>query len=109
MTYRTHDLSSLSTGETYDHTQCADDMKDGDLFVCNKGKTIGFLSKAWPIALFGETGSLHTITPGHEEEIMGEYPGLLDSAFALMKELGIDLPAADESTAKKDDPDKEYW
>jgi hypothetical protein len=63
------------------------------LFVCNSGKTVGFLSKAWPVAIFGETGSLHLAAP----TIYNEYPGVLEAARALAGE----LEPSTEATAKE--------
>jgi hypothetical protein len=90
---------NLTTGEMYDSTQCDELFKDGDLFVCNSGKTVGFLSKAWPVAVFGETGSLHLAA----ETIWREYPGVREAAKALAGT----LEASNEATVKEVNP--EYY
>lgn len=92
---------NLSTGEMYDQTQCDEHFKDGDLFVCNSGKTVGFLSKAWPVAMFGETGSLHLA----EETIYQEY-GI--SLLAAAKLLAGELEPSTEATAKQSAPNPYY-
>ncbi len=73
---RVHDLRRYTTSEAYDITQTDDKTKDGDILVVDDGKTVGFLSKAWPVALFGETGHFHRIEPGCEPSIFAEYAGL---------------------------------
>ena len=90
---------NLSTGEMYDQTQCDEKFKDGDLFVCNSGKTVGFLSKAWPVAIYGETGSLHLAA----ETIWNEYPDVKFKAEML----AAGLEPSTEATAKQSDP--EYY
>ena len=58
MTVIVYYFNDMSTSEMYDLTQIDDRIADGDVFVCNGGRTIGFLMKAWPILLKGELGSL---------------------------------------------------
>lgn len=85
---------NLTTSEMYNVTQCDEKFKDGDLFVCNSGKTVGFLSEAWPVAIFGETGSLH-IALG---SIYDKYSGLFEAAKALAG----DLERSTEATATRE-------
>ena len=90
---------NLSTSEMYNTTQCDEQFKDGDLFVCNSGNTVGFLSGAWPVAIYGETGVLHLAA----ETIFQEYPGVREAAKALAGT----LEASDQSTVNA--ADMEYF
>lgn len=83
---------SLSATEMYDVTQTSDDFHDGHLFVCRRGKIVGFLAKAWPVMLFGEdtTGELHLIAQGSSDKVGAEYPGLFEQATELAKEYGVE-------------------
>ena len=77
------DCRNLSTTETYDLTQTSEKFHDGTIFVCNQGKTIGFLSRAWPVAMYGETGELHNLTKSGAETLKTQMP----EVFKKMEEL----------------------
>lgn len=96
MTVKVHLFPEYSTSEMYDITQTSEDIKDGDLFVCNGGGTVGFLMKAWPTALFGEVGYLELATPEGVENFRKEYP----ETFARVEALRTNLFAADRSTVR---------
>ncbi len=55
-----HTWNDLSTGEAYDRTQWDDEVKDGDIIVCNEGKSVAILVEAWPTLVKGEEGEFHT-------------------------------------------------
>jgi len=95
---------NLSTGGMYDTTQCNELFKDGDLFVCNSGKTVGFLDKAWPIALYGETGYLDLFVPEKRDELIAQRAGLAEAAKALAEDMAMSTAA----TVKKSGP-REDW
>jgi hypothetical protein len=88
---RTHIMNDLSTSEMYNHTQCQDVVNDGDIFVCNGGRTVGFLMKAWPTLLAGELGSLEKATPEGMRNFRQEYP----DTFRAFDAMGVDLDLAD--------------
>lgn len=77
------DGRNLSTGQMYDLTQTSEQFHDGTVFVCNNGKTVGFLSSAWPVAVYGETGELHNLTKSGAETLKTQLP----ETFRVMKVL----------------------
>jgi hypothetical protein len=87
MTVTVHHHNDLRTTEMYDLTQTSDDIADGDVFVCNGGKTIGFLMKAWPTLLKGERGELEQATPEGMVNFRAEYP----ETFAAAERLALTL------------------
>jgi hypothetical protein len=62
MTINVHTFES--TGEAYDATQTDDAIKDGDVLVVPSENVVGFLAKAWPVALSAEHGAFHTLEDG---------------------------------------------
>lgn len=54
-----HNLGKASTGEAYDQTQWDDNIKDGDVIVCEDGKSVAILVEAWPTIAKGEQGEFH--------------------------------------------------
>jgi len=76
-------LPQLNTAQMYDRTQTDMRFKDGSVFVCNDNKTIGMLSRAWPVAVYGETGELHNLTLSSKKTIKEQLP----ETFATMETL----------------------
>lgn len=70
-----HKFNQLTTGEAYDETQVNDDIKDGDIIVCNDGKSIAILVEAWPAIAKGERGDFHGLEEGRSWETLdgGKY------------------------------------
>ena len=87
MPVKVHLHLNLSTGAMYDLTQTSGAIKDGDLFVCNAGKTVGFLMQAWPTALYGDVGALDRFAPGGKELYAAEYAETFERALALRTNL----------------------
>ncbi|MFS0885093.1 hypothetical protein [Aeromicrobium sp. 179-A 4D2 NHS] len=61
----------------YAETQTRDDIKDGDLLVIKNHdgtSTVGFLCEAWPIAVHGPTGGLHSFKNDDREAFLAEKP-----------------------------------
>jgi hypothetical protein len=83
-----HTHLDLSTSEMYDLTQTSDDIHDGDVFVCNGGRTIGFLMQAWPTLIAGELGSLEQATVDGMANFRREYPETFGVAERLALTLG---------------------
>lgn len=65
-----------STGEAYDASQCRDDIKDGDVLTIPSEKVVGFLFKAWPIAVTPEPGEFHQLEPGTDITHLGAEAGM---------------------------------
>lgn len=88
-----HLFPELDEGEMYNRTQTDEEIKDGDLFVCSEGKTLGFLAEAWPVRLFSKDPagweSLHTITAGHEARVEADYQKTFDLAKKEAAERGL--------------------
>jgi len=83
MPVKVHLHPELSTGAMYNRTQTDESFRNGDLFVCNGGETVGFLMSAWPTALYGLPGELHTFAPGGRTKYAAEYPETFERAQAL--------------------------
>lgn len=49
----------LTTGIAYDASQTDLEIKDGDVLVATEEKVVGFLAKAWPVAVTAEHGHFH--------------------------------------------------
>lgn len=82
MSFKVHFHNDLSTGEMYDLTQTSDDIKDGDVFVCNQDKTVGFLMGTRPTLIRGEKGELDSLTPeGWDVYRTGKYKESFDWAI----------------------------
>ena len=67
-----HTWNDLDTGDAYDRTQWDDDVKDGDVIVCNGGKSVAILVEAWPTIAKGEQGEFHGFNPGVTWETLDE-------------------------------------
>ncbi len=78
----THSYPGYSTTEMYNLTQTNDAIRDGDLFICNKGETVGFLMQAWPTLLWGELGALEKAKS--IESFRAEYPETFAAFDAMM-------------------------
>ena len=84
------------TGTAYDFTQTDDELKSGDLFVCeHEGRIVyGVLLEAWPVAFDGldeerQCGELHTTADGTLWEVpdldaAAVYDAAEEHATALM-------------------------
>lgn len=79
------------SGSAYDASQCRDDIHDGDILVVVPEQVVGFLYKAWPVALTAEHGEFH---------VPNEYlPGTADSwlqAQRMAKKRGWALALTEE-------------
>lgn len=86
-----HVLPELSDGAMYDRTQTDENIKDGDLFVFNDFKTVGFLAEAWPVFLYGEEGrELHQMVfDGRQLLIAQKYPETFRVARLAAKKHGL--------------------
>lgn len=67
-----HTWNDHSTGEAYDRTQWDDEVKDGDVIVCNEGKSVAILVEAWPTIAKGERGEFHGMLGDVTLETLGE-------------------------------------
>lgn len=76
-----HVFNELSTGDAYDETQVNDDIKDGDIIVCNGGKSVAILVEAWPTSVKGEQGEFH----GMKDDVSWEtlYDGKYAEAYKI--------------------------
>jgi hypothetical protein len=56
-------IHRLDGDSAYDATQCDDEIRDGDVLVIAGAGVVGFLFKAWPVALRGdhEAVGFHTL------------------------------------------------
>lgn len=52
-----------SSGDAYDASQTRDDISDGDVLVVESERVVGFLVKAWPVAVSDEHGAFHALDP----------------------------------------------
>ena len=94
-----HFRQDLSTREAYNWSQTSEQLEDGDIFVVNNGKTIGFLMEAWPTALYGEVGALELASPQGLIGFKERYPRVMELAAEMA--VGGRLDPADISTADK--------
>ncbi len=94
-----HFRQDLSTKEAYNWSQTSEDLEDGDLFVVNGGKTIGFLMEAWPTALYGQVGALELASPEGLIGFRKKYPRVMELAAQMA--VGARLDQANLSTADK--------
>ena len=46
--------ADVDSGEAYDWTQCSDKIKDGDVLIVPSEGIVGFLYRAWPVAIKGQ-------------------------------------------------------
>ncbi|CAN7780236.1 hypothetical protein LJR296_007950 [Cupriavidus necator] len=53
------------SGAVYDWTQCADEARDGDVFLFDNGTRAGILIECWPTIVVGNAGKLHTLAAPH--------------------------------------------
>lgn len=82
-----HRFSGISVRRLYDQTQTDDSIRDGDIFVLEDLRIVGFLCKAWPVILHGEdsSGELHRLLPGHRHP--AEYDATIQEAAVLFAHL----------------------
>lgn len=82
-----------STGEAYDETQCNEDIKDGAVLVIREERVVGFLMKAWPVAVTKEYGNLHRTSEGHSPNELenGNYINSVTKACELARKYGFEL------------------
>lgn len=63
---KVHHVDNEDEGKLYDQIMCADDVKDGDVFVAKNLGMVIVLISAWPTAVYynNKPESLHTIKEG---------------------------------------------
>lgn len=85
------DFSRYSPSETYNMTQCSNEISDGDVFICSSGRIVGYLSEAWPVILYGaqKRGVLHHILPDYMEKQRTRYPETFRLAEQEATRLGL--------------------
>lgn len=108
---RRHEFTDFE--DCYTDTQVRDTIKDGDILVVTDyqtGKsTVGFLNQAWPIAVHGNPGVLHT---ADREALLSTYPQY-EEIFQRCDDIATDLAA--ERVANRpdfshlDDADSLAW
>ncbi|MFE5851999.1 hypothetical protein ACFQ61_02065 [Streptomyces sp. NPDC056500] len=80
-----------STDEAYDATQCRDDIRDGDVLVIEPEGVVGFLRRAWPVAITAEHGDLHTVEDDTRTLDGGRYADSAIRAERIATEHGFAL------------------
>lgn len=60
---KVHDFRHMDDGSIYNRSQTDDKIKDGDVFHMS-GNRVGFMYKAWPTMLHGDSEALHSFNPG---------------------------------------------
>jgi hypothetical protein len=92
------------TTEAYNQTQCRDDIRDGDVLVIEREGVVGFLHKAWPVAITVEHGELHTLTVPVREFQDGAYAASADRAEEVARELGFTVRPDHQKPADAGEP-----
>jgi hypothetical protein len=82
------------TREAYDATQWNDEIRDGDVLVIASEKVVGFLNKAWPVALTVRHGELHTLNVPVSELGEGRYAE--PARLAAEEARKLDVPLRDD-------------
>jgi len=72
-----HDLTHMSHGQVYDHSQTSDEIKDGDILKVKGGHALMY--QAWPTMIHGDTDVLHSLKPG------ASFPPRYNKSLALVK------------------------
>lgn len=82
-----HRFNGLSAPRLYDRTQTDSSIQDGDIFVLEDLKIVGFLMEAWPVILHGEdsSGELHRLKPGRHHP--PKYDATIQEARVLFAHL----------------------
>ncbi|MCX4824230.1 hypothetical protein OG883_31115 [Streptomyces sp. NBC_01142] len=80
-----------NTREAYNHTQCRDDIRDGDVLVVRSERVVGILVKAWPAAITEAHGELHTLTAPAREIEGGAYAEAAETAEQAAHSYGFPL------------------
>lgn len=60
------------TGDAYDATQTDENIHDGDVLVVESEGVVGFLCKAWPVAITKARGAFHTLDPEADITCLGK-------------------------------------
>jgi hypothetical protein len=86
-----HNWPDLWTGESYDRTQWDESVHDGDVIVCDMGRTVAILVQAWPTVVFGERGEFHELARHTSWATLddGRYAGSYDVARSVAVENGL--------------------
>jgi hypothetical protein len=87
------------TTEAYDATQCRADILDGDVLVVEAEGVVGFLDRAWPLALTAAHGEFHGLKVPAREHREGRYTASAERAEEIAAELGFELAAKPAHTA----------
>lgn len=61
-----------SSGDAYDATQTDETINDGDVLVVESERVVGFLVKAWPVAVTPEHGAFHSLAPDADITCLGK-------------------------------------
>lgn len=82
-----HRFSGISVGRLYDRTQTDPAFRDGDIFVLEDLRIVGFLCEAWPVILHGvdSSGELHRLKEGHRHP--AKYDPTIQEAAVLFAHL----------------------
>lgn len=56
------DLRDMEEELLYSETQCNDNIKDGDILVCQG--MVAIMVKAWPVSIGQSLGGFHTLAEG---------------------------------------------
>jgi hypothetical protein len=78
-----------SNREAYDLTQTSDEIKDGDVLYVPSENLVGFLAKAWPIAVIGKPENFHTAREESWSDLNEEYGESIAAAIRLVNFLFI--------------------
>ena len=79
------------TREAYDASMCDSEIRDGDVLVIASEKVVGFLNKAWPVALTVGHGELHTLNVPVGELDEGRYAASARLAAEEARKLDVAL------------------
>ncbi len=79
--------------DAYDQTQYRDDIDDGDVLVVPGEGVVGFLNKAWPIAVTQQSGEFHRLTTTWENFLSSNegagYEESVAKAKSVAQEMGL--------------------
>ena len=56
------DLRGIPEELLYDETQCNEEIKDGDVLLCDNG--VGIMVKAWPVSVSSNMYDFHVLSKG---------------------------------------------
>lgn len=83
----------LDPNFAYDETQTNDDINDGDTLVA--GEVVGFLYKAWPVAVTKDFGQFHQIAENFDPTKLEDVvEGAIANAIEVANEKGAELDPA---------------